>query len=149
MDGLEPELADCGAIGRQLVRGDGFGVDTLAVEQLPQQLQGGMFVAPFLDPDIQDFALVVHGPQQPDLLSADPDVHLIQMPPAGWQTPAPSQVRGDLRAELQRPAADRLIADLDAPLGQQFLDVSEAQRKAVLEPDGMADHVSWEPVAFE
>jgi hypothetical protein len=71
------------------------------------------------------------------------------MPPAGWQTPAPAQVRRDHWTELQRSAADRLIADFDAPLDQQFLDVSEAQRKAVLEPDGMADHVSWEPVAFE
>ncbi len=107
-----------------------------------------MFVAPFLDQDIQDFALVVHRPPQPHLLSADPDVHLIQMPPAGWRTPAPAQVRGNLRTELQRPAADRLIADLDAPLGQQFLDVSEAQRKAVVEPDGMANDVSGKPVAL-
>jgi hypothetical protein len=37
---------------------------------------------------------------------------------------------GELPAEFQRPAPDRLVAHLDSALRQEFLDVAEAERKA-------------------
>jgi hypothetical protein len=34
------------------------------------------------------------------------------------------EVRGDLRPELDDPAPDRLVANVDAALGKHFLDIS-------------------------
>jgi len=36
-------------------------------------------------------------------------------------------------------AADRLVADIEAPLGQQILDVSQAETEAKVQPDGVLD----------
>ena len=35
----------------------------------------------------------------------------------------------------------------DPALGEEVLDVSEAQAEAVVEPDGMADDLRWESVS--
>jgi hypothetical protein len=39
------------------------------------------------------------------------------------------------------------VGDRDAPLGQEFLDVSEAEREAQIHPDGTLDDVAREAVA--
>jgi hypothetical protein len=39
----------------------------------------------------------------------------------------------------------RLAARLDPALGEQLLDVAEAQREAEIQPNGMADHVRRKP----
>jgi hypothetical protein len=41
----------------------------------------------------------------------------------------------------------RLVDDLHSPLAEQFLDVSEAERNAIEEPDVPANDVSGESVA--
>lgn len=71
------------------------------------------------------------------------------MPAAGWGAAAPARVCHDLQIELQRPAADRPIADIDSALRQQLLDVPEAERKRIVETDRVADHIRREPVTFE
>jgi hypothetical protein len=105
------------------------------LEQFPQKLQSSVFVPTLLHQHIEDFAFIVHGAPEPHLLSADRDIHLVQMPPAGRSATAPAQVGGNQRSELQRPASDRLVADLASSLSQQLLDVAKAQREPVVEPD--------------
>jgi hypothetical protein len=41
------------------------------------------------------------------------------------------------RAELQSPAADRLVGHIDATLGEHILDVAVAQTEAEIEPNGL------------
>jgi hypothetical protein len=43
--------------------------------------------------------------------------------------------------------ANGLIGDGDSALRQEILDVSEAQAEPVVQPDGVADDLGWEPVA--
>jgi len=50
---------------------------------------------------------------------------------------APAKFIGISLAELQRPLADRLIAD-DNAAGHQFFDVAKTQRKPEVEPHHMA-----------
>jgi hypothetical protein len=45
--------------------------------------------------------------------------------------------------------ADGLIADLDTPLGEQFLDVTEAQGEAKIQPYGVPYNFRGEPVTLE
>ena len=52
---------------------------------------------------------------------------------------AAAQLGGILRTELQAPLSDSFIADEDAPLGEEFLDVAEAQGKPVVQPDRVAN----------
>jgi hypothetical protein len=60
---------------------------------------------------------------------------------------APPQFVGAVRPELRDPAAHRLVRHLDTALGEQFLDVAEAQGKAQVEPNCVRDHFAREPVA--
>src|SRR6266508_2574994 len=52
---------------------------------------------------------------------------------------SPTQTSGVARAELGGPGADRLVRDAYAALGQQLLDVAQAEMEAKVQPDGVAD----------
>ena len=60
---------------------------------------------------------------------------------------SPLQCSGVLGAELPAPVADALLGDGDSTLRQEILDVSEAHAEPVIQPDGVADNLGWEPVA--
>ena len=62
-------------------------------------------------------------------------------------TSAPQVGRENL-AELTRPAADRLVADLDPAPGEQLLDLTQTEREAEIQPHRMADHKGGESVPF-
>ena len=149
MDALQPEFADSGAVGRQLVGRNRLGMDALVAQQPTQQLQRRSLVPPLLDQDIENFALVIDGALEPHFSTADPDEHFVQMPAARRWVPATAEVRRDQRTELDYPATDRLATDFDAALGEQFLDIPDAEREPEIQPYGLADHIRREPVAFE
>jgi hypothetical protein len=69
------------------------------------------------------------GPPQEHPLAADPPDHLVQLPPPSRLRPQAPQVPGELHPEHLRPDPDRLIAYLDPALGQQILDIPEAERE--------------------
>jgi hypothetical protein len=54
--------------------------------------------------------------------------------------------RGFSGRELQHPAPDRFVGDVEPALGKQILDVSVAERKAQVEPDRMPDDNRRKPV---
>jgi hypothetical protein len=62
------------------------------------------------------------------------------MPGSRRSNPAGSNVGGNRRAEFQNPSADRFIADTNATFRKHFLNVTKAQRKAKVEPDGPLDY---------
>ena len=72
-------------------------------------------------------------------LAGDPDHHLIQVPSIARPETAPPQPSRDHRSEFQHPAPDGFIGDVEAPLGEEFLDVAIAQREAQVESDRVLD----------
>jgi hypothetical protein len=50
-------------------------------------------------------------------------------------------------SELENPTTHGLVRHVEAALGQQILDVSEAQREAAIEPYGVLDDLGRESVA--
>jgi hypothetical protein len=68
----------------------------------------------------------------------------LQRGPGPFPPLQPASVPG---AERPAPLADGLVGDGDSALRQEILDVSEAQTEPVIQPDGMADDLGWEPVA--
>lgn len=57
---------------------------------------------------------------------------------------AGSKIGGDLRAEPGCPKADRFVAHVDAAVSEHFLDITQAEREAKVEPDRMLYHGWWE-----
>ena len=50
-----------------------------------------------------------------------------------------AQVFSEQRAEFDAPFAEGLVADLDAALVEQFLNVPVTEGEAVVQPDGVLD----------
>ena len=50
-------------------------------------------------------------------------------------------------AELDRPAADSLIRNINAALSQHILDISKAERKSKIQPDRVLDDLNRKAMA--
>jgi hypothetical protein len=51
---------------------------------------------------------------------------------------------GEQRPELQHPSPDRFIGDIQPALGQQILDIAEAESEAKVQPHPIPDDVGRE-----
>jgi hypothetical protein len=118
----------------------------LALYQLAHQLDRRSSVTPALDEDVEDLALVVDGAPEIHPHAADPDHHLIEMPPRSRTRTALAESSREHRPELEDPTPDRLVRDIETPRGEQLLDVAVAQGEAEIQPDGVLDDEGREPV---
>ena len=57
------------------------------------------------------------------------------------------QFFGEERCELDVPLAQRLVADLDATLLKEFLDITLAQREGMITPESLLDDAQGKPMA--
>src|SRR6266566_907234 len=97
-----------------------------------------MLIAPLLHQNVKHDALLVDCPPQPVTLALDLELHLVQVPFVTRACTPSAQFRGVAGAELRTPGANRLVRDSYPPLGQQFLDVTQTQTEAEVEPHGVA-----------
>jgi hypothetical protein len=79
--------------------------------------------------EIENLALVVDRPPEPESSAADQDSHLVEAPFRGWPMTSAAKLPGEQRPELQHPSRDCLIGDIQPALGQQILDIAEARVK--------------------
>ena len=92
--------------------------------------------------------LVDRAPQVVDR-AVDPDEDFIEMPfVAGPGAPAPAQPVGIDLPELRAPLPDGLVADHDAALQHQLLDLTKAQREPVIQPHAVGDDLRRVPVSL-
>ena len=110
-------------------------------EQLAHQPKCRPGVAPALNQHVEDLALVVDGTPEVHSLAGNPDHHLVQVPSVAWARTATPQPARDHRSELQHPAADSFVGDVEPTLGEKVLHVSIAERKAQVEPNRMLDDI--------
>src|SRR3954454_7497679 len=136
-----------GAVAGQLVRDHDTRGPALLIQQLAEQALGGPLVAPALDQDVEHDPILVDGPPEPVLRSPDHQAHFVEVPlvARAWQ-PTPDLV-GERLAELACPLAHGLVAHLDAAGRQHLFHHAQAQRKAEVEPDGVADDLARKAVA--
>jgi hypothetical protein len=78
----------------------------------------------------------------------DREEHLIPMPLVTWSRTPASQLIGILLPEFPTPLAEGFGRDNDPTNAQEFFHISMAERKAAIQPDGVADDLPWEPVMF-
>src|SRR5688572_18981647 len=91
-----------GTVAGQLVRDHDTRGPALLFQQLAEQALGGPLVAPLLDQNVEYNPILVDGPPEPVLLSADHQAHFVEMPlVARTGQPTPDLV-GEALAELAR-----------------------------------------------
>ena len=78
----------------------------------------------------------------------DRDEYVIQVPLITRPGTPATELIGVWLAKLATPLAHGFIRDDDAPDEQQFFHVRVAERKANIQPDGMADDLSRKPIVF-
>ena len=119
----------------------------LTLEQSSEEALCGASITTWLDEDVDHIAVLVDGTPEILTLALDVDEELVQVPRISQSPFSPLQRPGILGADLPAPVADRFVGYGDSALRQEILDVSEAQVKPVIQPDGVADDLGWEPVA--
>src|SRR6266542_6410711 len=119
----------------------------LAVKHPMQEALGSYLIASLLDQDVQYDAMLIHGSPQPVAFAADLQRHLVQMRLVAGAYSSSTQPGSEGGAEFGAPLADGLVADDDATLGEQILNVAEAEVEAEIQPYGMGDDLGREAVA--
>jgi hypothetical protein len=116
-------------------------------QKLLEEALRGVGITPGLNEDVEHNAILIDGTPEIVLHASDSDEDLDHVPLVPWPWPAAAQAVGETRAEFLVPASYRLIGDHDAALSQEQLNMPQAEAEHVVEPDGVADDLGWEPMA--
>src|SRR5882762_11412703 len=81
------------------------------------------------------------------LLPGYADDDLIKVPFVATARRSPTDAVGEFLAEFEAPLPDRLVRHRDAAGGQHLLDHAQAQREPKIQPDRVADDLSWVAMA--
>ena len=142
------EIECGGTVGTQTIRHDALRMHARILQRLAHQPARSPLVAALLHQYVEDLAFVVDCPPQIHPCPANADHHFVQMPTRRGLRSRTAKLLRDASAELECPASNRFVTDLDAALGEQILDIPQAQREPKIKPDRMADHVNGKAVAI-
>src|SRR6056297_9733 len=141
---LDKEILQSCAVGAQLVRDVALG-PTVLLHCFLEEFQSGLLIAGLGDEAFQHLSLVIDGAPKVVPLPVYLHEHLVMVPPpaAGFHTvdPALADLGGEHRAEAMPPEPEGLMADVDAALMEQILDVPERQREPYVKHHGQADNL--------
>jgi hypothetical protein len=115
-------------IARQLVADDHARLGAaLTVEYPMQEPLGCCLIASVLDQDVEYDAMLIDGSPQPVAFAADLQRHLVQTPLVACSRASSTQPCRKRGSELGARLAAGLVADDEATLGEQILNVTEAR----------------------
>src|SRR5260370_24127941 len=101
-------------VALQLVGDEHTRCSILLLEELAEQTFGGLLVAPALDENIENEAVLVDGTPEPMLFPGEADDDLIEVPFVATARRAPADPVGEFPAEFEAPLPDRLCRHPDA-----------------------------------
>jgi hypothetical protein len=87
------------------------------LEELAEQAFGGFLVAPALDENIENEAVLVNGSPEPMLLPGEADDNLIEVPFVATARRSPTDAVGEFPAEFEAPLPDRLVRQARRDVG--------------------------------
>jgi hypothetical protein len=119
----------------------------LPLRQLAQQALGGPLVASALHQHVEHRPALVERAPEPVPHPGDPDGYLVEVPLVPDAAQPPPDPVGEVPAEPDRPSPHGLVADDDAARRQHLLDHAQAEWKAEVQPDRLADDLGREPIA--
>jgi hypothetical protein len=126
MESRKANFTKRSSIRSQFIGDDNRRDKALATKELTKKAHCRVPVAPGLNKNFQNLALTIDSAPQVHLLSRERDHHFIQMPAAVSLWPGLTQILGNHRSKFEHPAADRFIADNEATLCQEVLDIRVA-----------------------
>jgi hypothetical protein len=127
----------------QLVCGQAKQNLSFALQKLSKEAFRCTTVASRLDEEIDHVAVLIDGPPQILSLTVDRDEDLVPAPCISESTLSSFQTPDIVETKLRAPPANGLIGHDDPSLGDQILDISEADTESVLKPDRMTDDFGW------
>src|SRR5216684_8319320 len=135
----QAQVPESRSVGAELVGSYQFRREGLFLKELAHQPECSPLVAPALNQHVENLALVIDGAPQVHPFASNPDHHLVEVPSIARAWAAPSQLSCYPGPELQNPAPHRFIGNLQAALGEEFLNVAVAQRETEIEPNRVLD----------
>ncbi len=137
------DLLHGGAVGAQLV-GDDLFRTTVTFHQFPEEFQCRLAIAALGDQGFEDLALVIDGSPHVIRLAVDLHEDLVEVPlpvrvGAHPLDPGLADIGGEQGTEPHPPKPDGFMADIDAALVQQVLDVAQRERETHVHHDRKAD----------
>jgi hypothetical protein len=126
------EIAMRHPVAAQAIGDDLPGPVLQAGEQALEESLRRRGVSAILDQDVEDHTVLIHRAPQILQLTIDPQVHLIHVPGVAWLRPTPAQLLGEVGPEPAAPAPDALLADRDTPLGQDQLNIPQAEAEYMI-----------------
>jgi hypothetical protein len=117
---------------------------TMAFHRFPREFLGCLAITALCDEDFQDFPIVIHCPPKVVRLTIDLREHLVHVPSpiricAHLADPFIADPSGKLQAKSVPPKSNFLVADLDATLVQNILDIPKRKRKPNIHHHGQTD----------
>jgi hypothetical protein len=109
----------------------------------------GRGISPWGDEHVDDLPDLVDRAVEVAPLPGDPHLRLVHRPSISHGVSTWAGGLGQQRREPKHPSIHGDVVDLDAPLGQQFLEVAARQPKSQLPADRQDDHLGREAKAGE
>lgn len=109
----------------------------------------GLGVAPSLNQNIENITVSINRTPEPEFLSANGDDDLIHMPLVIRLGPVPADAGGKMAGEAIDPQSNSSLADDDASLGKQVLNIGCAQGKAMIGSDRISDNLTRKSKPFQ
>ena len=129
------------AVAAELVGHETHRFLSLTLQELSKESPRRTPVPTRLDEEIDQVTVLIHRAPQILPLAVDRDEHFVQEPRIAESTLSALQPPGVIGAELPAPLPNGFVRHDEASLGQEILDIPEAQAVSVIQPDGVADDV--------
>ena len=99
-----------------------------------------------LHQDIDNLPVLIYRTPEIILFALYLDLHLVEIPFSSWLETTPTELIGIGLSKLEAPFPNRFVGNADTTIGHLLLDIPEAQRKGVMQPDAVADEPAGETV---
>ena len=133
-------------IAAQLVRRDTQRQLTLPFQQLAKEPFCTLHLLSLLNENVRYIPVLAdHTPTIPPLASGRHD-HLVEILAVSATSKARLDTPSELRLKPRAPLTNRLVRHLYAALGEQVFDVTQTQRKTMVEPLGAGNGERWKQV---
>ena len=113
---------------------------SLTFQETPKESPRRTPVPAGLDEEVNQVPVLVHRAPEILALTVDRDENFVQKPRIAESTLASPQSPRVIGAELPAPLPNGFVRHDDASLGEEILDIPEAQAVSVIQPDGVADN---------
>ena len=117
-------------------------------QQTSEECFGCLSITVVLKEDVEHGTLFIHCPPPPVFDPTNDNMHFIKMPP-GTPTGFPvAQFLGQEWGEFDIPLAECFVTDVNSSIMKKFLNITLAERKAVVQPQSVANDTQRETVTI-